>query len=210
MVQEKSQDDAQIYELIETTSPLRQGEILTNVIQIVLDLETIHDEKPRITKIGHPFAVIVSQDWDLDWDFKVRQKENENNSQLNNKDLPNILLCMAISAEELRKRDSNVPKGGTREINSTSWNEIRKNKHERYQFLQKIPASQDTNKEGIPELGVDFKRYFTVPATELYLRFELGEVTRRCKLRSPYLEHFTSRFYYFQSRVALPEDHFSE
>ena len=39
---------------------------------------------------------------------------------------------------------------------------------------------------GIPELGVDFKRYFTIPTDEIYKRIEKGEVRRRCVLMSPY------------------------
>jgi hypothetical protein len=59
-------------------------------------------------------------------------------------------------------------------------------------------------------MGIDFKRYFTIPADETYRRVELGEAQRRCVLQSPYLEHLSSRFAYYLSRVALPLDHVSE
>jgi len=44
---------------------------------------------------------------------------------------------------------------------------------------------------------------------ELYLRLGLG-ARRRCRLNSPYVQHLCSRFYNFQSRVALGEEHFGE
>jgi hypothetical protein len=59
-------------------------------------------------------------------------------------------------------------------------------------------------------MAIDFKRYFTLPTDELYLRVERQETRRRCGLKSPYLEHLSARFSCFLSRVALPEDHFSE
>jgi hypothetical protein len=68
----------------------------------------------------------------------------------------------------------------------------------------------DRLQEGLPELAIDFKRYFTVPTDEVYRRIELGEARRRCLLISPYLEHLSSRYAYFLSRIALPVDHASE
>lgn len=69
---------------------------------------------------------------------------------------------------------------------------------------------QTSRGEGAPELVIDFKRYFTLPTGELYRWIALGETRRRCRLRSPYMEHLSSRFAYFLSRVALPEDYRSE
>ena len=42
--------------------------------------------------------------------------------------------------------------------------------------------------------------------SELYERLKL-EIERRCRLKSPYLEHLTMRFHHFHMRVGLPEDH---
>lgn len=94
-------------------------------------------------------------------------------------------------------------------INSAIWRRIEQNKDERYQFLKRITPEQDTLGEGLPELGIDFKRYFTIPTDEVYVRLSAG-VQRRCRLVSPYLEHLSTRFWYFQARVALPAEHRSE
>ena len=53
---------------------LRQGEILTNLIQIHLDLQTIGLPEPRVTPRRHEYALVLSQDCDLDLDFKARRE----------------------------------------------------------------------------------------------------------------------------------------
>ncbi len=93
-------------------------------------------------------------------------------------------------------------------MNSTIWDRVKKNKDERYHFLEKVPAECDLRGEGIPELTVDFKRYFTLPVEEVY--YQLTSGCRRCVLCPQYLEHLSSRFSYFIGRVALPHDHVSE
>jgi hypothetical protein len=114
--------------------------------------------------------------------------------------IPNVLLCEVTTAEALRDRA---------EINSGIWKLIRANRDERYQFLQAVAETEDLHGRGLPELSVDFKRYFTIPTEEMYLQLETG-TQRRCRLRSPYVEHLSGRFCAFQARVALPGPHFSE
>ena len=84
---------------------------------------------------------------------------------------------------------------------------ITQNKNERYQCIESVPSEQDSAGEGLAALGIDFKRYFTLPTDELYKRIALGLVRRRCRLKTPYAEQLASRFFYFQSRIALPQDH---
>jgi len=176
---------------------LRQGEILTNLIQIHLDLQTIGLPEPRVTPRRHEYALVLSQDCDLDLDFKARA-----GTISADKLIPCVLFCEVITAQELR-----FGPGG---MNSTIWGNVRANKHERYQFLQKVEPTEDCSRKGFPELGIDFKRYFTIQADEVYRRIELGEAQRRCVLSSPYLEHLCRRFANYLRRVALPLDHLSE
>jgi len=184
-----------IYEPSTIEGLLRQGEILCNLIQLKLNLDTLGTSEAKFTPLVHPFAIIASQDCDLDWDYKSRTTD------ATDKLMPNILFCEMTTAELLRR-------GG--DINSGIWGRIKINKDERYQFLEKVDMAEDTLQQGLPELGIDFKRYFTIPADEVYARIARQEATRRCRLLSPYLEHFSTRFAYYQFRVALPEDHFSE
>jgi hypothetical protein len=185
-----------IYEPSALTGALRQGEIVSDVIQVRLMIESlVPGAEPAIAEVRHPLAIIMTQDCDLDWDFKARQSNGSEGKRI-----PNVLFCEVIGATELRGRQG---------INSEIWKRISQNKDERYQFLQRILPDADAVGKGLPELGIDFKRYFTVPTEELYHRL-IAQAHRRCRLLSPYLEHLSTRFGYYQFRVALPADHLSE
>jgi hypothetical protein len=168
-------------------------EILSGVMQHRKSFESLHAAEPELDTILHPLCIVISQDCDLEQDFRARQDGKVAS-------LPSVLLCEASSATELK---GNVPAG------KDIWKRIIQNKDERYQFLQAVAAVQDAMNEGLPELGIDFRRYFSVPTDELYEQFNLG-TRRRCRLVSPYKEHFMNRFAHFVARVGLPSDHFSE
>jgi hypothetical protein len=53
---------------------------------------------------------------------------------------------------------------------SNVWDRIMKNVDERYHFLQVAPPEDDALGQGLPELTVDFKRYFTLTIEELTFR----------------------------------------
>ena len=190
----------------EPLSGLRQGELLSNVIETLCDIKSVSNDVPEFEERTHPFAFVISQDCDLDWDFTARLSQ-----QKIHRLIPNVLLCevklATVQAQEI------VDSEGSRDSNrSRIWSRIKQNKDERYQFFESIEKCHDlqSDEEKIGELVIDFKRYFTVPTDELYVRIMFGETRRRCRLIHPYLEHLSSRFAYFQSRVALPEDHLSE
>jgi hypothetical protein len=178
---------------------LRQGEILTGIVQVRLAVATLGTDQKEIEEVVHPYAIVLSQDCDLDWDWRGRTQPvnpGEIPGQSQQKLLPSILFGEMTTAEALRVL-----------VNSTIWGRIRLNKDERYQFLQAVSREDDVLGEGLPELGMDFKRYFTVPTDEVYGRLQGGEARRRCRFKSPYLEHLSTRFCYYQFRVALPQDH---
>lgn len=180
---------------------LRQGEILTNLKQFKLNIESLRSAKPLVEPIIHPFAIVITQDCDCEQDFKPRIE-----GIISTATVPSILFCEVVEAESLRNRDKGKSKI---DITSEVWKQVKNNKNERYHFLETIPKTADLLVEGLPELALDFKRYFTIPTEEVYYRIEIEEAKRRSRLVSPYLEHLTSRFNYFQSRIALPEDHTS-
>lgn len=181
------------------TGALRQGEILSGLMQPKVKLDGLESyaRATAFDMITHPFAIVVSQDCDLDWDFRARSDDPPSES----KKIPSLLLCEVTTAESL---------SGRTDINSKLWQRIRINKDERYQFLERVPPERDSEQEGVPELGIDFKRYFTLPTEDIYFQIRTRQIKRRAVLTSPYVEHLSSRFCYFQSRIALPADHFSE
>ncbi|MEQ8752421.1 MAG: hypothetical protein RID09_02730 [Coleofasciculus sp. G1-WW12-02] len=122
-----------IYQPSIKNASLRQGEILTDVVQynpVVSELSR-EAEELSFEPVIHPYAIIVTQDCDLDWDYRARQSN-------------------------------------------------------------------------------DFKKIFGIDASTLYCQLDLGIAKRRTLLSSPYLEHFSQRYYSFHSRVALPYQYESE
>jgi len=173
-------------------SCLCHGEILSDLVRFRLDVPRMHESEPSVVQITYPFVLVLSQSCDLIQDFSAR---GDGKPQL-----PDLLLCDVPTAESLR---ATCP-------GSDVWKRIKQNKDERYHFLEKTLPECDVAREGLPELGVDFKRYFSLPTDEVYRRIELGPTRRRSVLRTPYSEHMSSRFAYFLGRVALPREHISE
>jgi len=183
-----------IYSISPDAGPLRQGEILSDVLVAQLDAECLRpDAEPLIEETIHPYAVVLTQDCDLEWDFRYRRAADP--GRLANKMVPHILLCQADTAERLR---------GDQNIKSDIWRRISQNSDERYHVLPEVPAELDRLIQGIPALVLDFKRVFTVPTNELYYRLSSGS-QRRCFLLPPFLQSLSSRFTYFLGRVPLPE-----
>ncbi len=188
------------------TSSLRQGEILSDLVQIQINLESIkiseNDTNYLANPIVHPYAIIVSQDCDLDRDFHFRFHSRGKKRHR----LPSVLFCEVMDAEELvhGERNKNIFQSSTVRRN------FQNNDDYRFHFIQAIPKQFDAIGQGLPELGMEFKRYFSIPTGEVYRRIELAHTQRRCRLQSPYLEHFCDRFHYFNNRIALPEQYESE
>lgn len=173
---------------------MRQGELVSNLVQFAIDLPTLGQEEIALDSQTHPLAIVVSQDCDLMWDHEERRKPDPSGYKL----LPNILFCEVITAADLRGRNR---------LDSDIWKRVVQNKDERYHFLRSVDPVDDAGREGIADLAIDFKRYFTIKTDEVYAQLAI-EARRRARLISPYLEHLCDRFAYFQQRVALPEDHF--
>lgn len=191
-----------IYRIAETGFSLRQGEILTGVVQYNPVIDEISSDwhasqELSFTQILHPYTIIVTQDCDLDWDHKARKAQTGNVTKL----LNSVILCEIDTAEAVRKTDG---------MNRKDWELVASHRHERFYFFEKIPPDCDAEQEGLPELTADFKRVFGIDAAVLYRQIELGIVKRRTILASPYLEHWSRRYYSFHGRVALPSQYQSD
>ena len=182
---------------------LRQGEILSNLIELRVDINSITSKctksEYRAHPIEHDYVIVLSQDCDLEQDYNYRTLDRGKAKD----ELPSILFCEVMNEEEFVGDDAyaNILQ------RSTTRNNIEQNNDFRFHRVQKIPKDLDARGIGLPELVMAFKRYFTVPTEEVYHRISLGHVLRRSRLRSPYLEHFCGRFHYFNNRIALPEEY---
>ena len=189
-------EEEAIYVSSSSEGSLRQGEIISGLFQYFRSLENKNsvEGETLLDEVTHPWAIVLTQTCDLEQDFKARSQEAKEE-----KKIPSILFCEVTTADKL--------KGGCG--GSDLWKRIKKNQDERYHFLQKVKPQEDSIEEGISELGVDFKRYFTLPTEEVYHQIK-GKAKRRAQLNEPFNRHFISRFFRFQLRVALPFEHLSE
>jgi hypothetical protein len=170
------------------------------LVQALITIETLASEVPDLDAVVHPFVVVVSQDCELDWDYRSRFAAAVDKPK-QRKETPNLLLCEARSIPEGAR-----PDGWATDL----WKRAQQNQDERWHFLPPCSEVVDAKSTGFGPLLVDFKRYFTVPMPEVYerLRLENSEerVERRAVLASPYREHLAHRLFGFLSRVALPEE----
>ena len=181
-------------------SELRQGEIVTGLLHSALTGESLvrymtsgNSTDNKTSVVRYEYAVVMTQDCDLEQDFKIRQSGGTSD-----KVLQHILFCEAAPADSFHED----PALKSREIRKHFTN----NKMERYQYLGSIDASVDSERKGIPALGLDFKRYFTVPTELVYLQLENG-AKRRARLGVPFAEHLSDRFFAYHARIALPVQH---
>lgn len=191
-----------IYQSSIKNTSLRQGEILTGVVQYnpVASELSLESEEMSFEPIIHPYAIVITQDCDLDWDHRARQSGDAQLSKL----LNSVILCEIATAREVRDiADKNV-------MNSGEWNLVKSQRHERLYFFEKIPVECELEQVGLPELTADFKKIFGINAAILYRQMEIGITKRRAILSSPYLEHFSRRYNSFHGRVALPSQYESE
>lgn len=189
---------------------IRQGEILTGVrayqvvAQEMRDEPQTGDDSQFIESIRHPYAVVLTQDCDLAQDFRDRRAlSSAEEFKKSHRAIPTIFLLEVSTAMEL-KHDPR------RYLNSKEMQQVVRNNHLRYHFIEKTPQESDLAGEGLPELGLDFKRYFTIPTDVLYAQIEKGMCQRRTVLETPYEQHLTQRFSAYFARVALPQDYESE
>jgi hypothetical protein len=193
-------EERAIYQASDKGSSLRQGELLTGVIQYrpIIDELSQQTQELSFEAVLHPYTIVITQDCDLDWDYKARCAENVQLSKL----LNSVILCEIADAKEVRNTADHM--------NSKEWKLVESHRHERFYFFEKIPPECEAEQEGLPELTADFKKVFGIDAAALYRQIEIGVVKRRAVLISPYLEHFSKRYYSFHGRVALPSQYESE
>ena len=133
----------------DSTAPLRQGEILTNVIRLRVRSDTVQSANPVFDRIDHPFAVVLSQDCDLEQDRRVRFPCPAGVRQASPE---RVLLRRRAGPGVVRPVIAKLGK------KSKAWDRIQQNNDVRYHFLQKVELGCDRLHDGLAELAIDFKR----------------------------------------------------
>jgi hypothetical protein len=147
-----------------------------------------------VDKVEIPFFIVLTQSCDLEWDFEDRNKSEE---EKRDKYIQSILVCPAYIADLVKSGKHLVRLGLIMEnYNSERWKIIKKNKNERYHFLEK------NERFGLPDLVIDFKQYYTIPTYRLYKLYKGHFVG---SLKPLYRESLSHRFAFYLSRIGLPK-----
>jgi len=175
-----------MYEL-GTSTRIRQGDIFTDIEFDFVAGDTL--------EAHFPYVVVISQDCDLEQDSGARNV----NSLKHDAFLDTVLICPAFNADVFRSGEHllgiEMQMESKGKADSTTWNFIKSNREPRYHFLR---ADPDTK---LPELVVDFKRYYTVPRNALYDQYDTHFC---CSVAELFRELLSQRFAYYLSRVGLP------
>jgi hypothetical protein len=175
-----------MYGTITSDTRVKQGDIFR-------DLQFKYaNEDGSTDAVTFPFWIVLSQDCDLEHDF------NATNGVYANQDkrLQTILACPAFVSEQLKSGTHMQQLSWAMQTwNSDLWKSIKNNRDYRFHLL-----SADIS-ISLPELVVDFKRFFTLPREYVYSNTE----NRVTTMENLFREAISQRFAYYLSRVALPE-----
>lgn len=164
-----------------------QGDILKDLAFVVGDsgIETDLD------LVELKYAVVISQDCDIEHDFESRKK-----GKGHDKNLRSLLVCPAFNLEEF----ANGTHFGTWEMekfNSKKVDKLKNNdEYKRYHYLP------STDEYLVPELILDFKHFFTLPRDFLYRKRQQVYLASLSEL---FREELSHRFSNYLSRIGLPE-----
>ncbi len=170
---------------------IKQGDILEDVEHFIYS-----QEEKTILKIVYPYTVVITQDCDLEQDFKAR-----NVTHLQDKFLDSTLLIPAFLSEDLKMGTHlsmlNLDRQNWSTFSSKSdkWSNITGNENKRFHCLKKDDLL------GIPELVMDFKFFFTLPHNQLNNIYNKSYVA---SIKALYREDLSSRFAHYLSRIGLP------
>jgi len=110
--------------------PLLQTELLSNVLEYRVTIETLEAEVPDFELITHPLVITMTQDCELDLDHKAR---NEGGSL--HRLIRHVLFCELTDAEQMRQTEKS--NGGI--PSSRAWDAVKINQNERYHVLRPVP-----------------------------------------------------------------------
>jgi hypothetical protein len=141
-----------------------------------------------------PYITILTQDCDLEQDYRYRTTEVKNQDKF----LQPILVCPAYGWEDFIKGDHLVDYKLKMEIISSSdqKKKIKQQQIPRYHYLEEDLENQ------ISPLVIDFKHYYTFPVE--FLRHIYKE-HYAYSMEELFREALSQRFSFYLSRIGLPE-----
>lgn len=179
-----------------TLERFHQGDILRNIE--VVESVYRHDEegnrKLTLQKKELEYAIIITQECDLEQDIKFRFDQNR---KTDDKFMHSILLIPAYPAERVRE-GTHIDKTVMQSFGRDQWNLIKQNRDYRYHYFTGFLDYQ------VPELVADFKHYFTIPRETIYNHY--GNLEHYvASLSELFRENLSIRFAQYLARIGLPE-----
>ncbi len=198
------------YEASDPNAPLRQAELLAHVLEPrPLTSGRVTDGAVEFEAVPHPYAVVVSQDCDLEQDHGRRfpaegQLPTAEELDADPVCMSHVLFCDAHAIDDLK---AFLPSNFGRDDRKR----IVQNQNERYHYLP--PAPVDHAPDPLPQFLIDFRKPFTTPTGLVYVELSehsaagIGEdesATKRLGiLPAFYLHQLIQRFFSYQARVAI-------
>lgn len=173
---------------------IHQGDIIRNV-EYIQKIEPLDDYKFKITFIEFPLVIVLTQECDLDLDYKARTGLLEKNPQ--DKMLMSVIVSPLYNAEQvfIGKHLEELDNRQMQDMNSKIRSPIKINENPRYYFL-KFPAEENMN-----DLVIDFKHYFSV---EIGALEKLKKTNFEFGVNELYREDISQRFVTYLARIRLP------
>jgi hypothetical protein len=176
---------------------LCQGDILSNV-ELIEYANIDENGIVNISKISFPFAIVLTQDCDLEQDFNNRNTEKNTNQD---KHILSVIVAPLYNiehiynGEHLSELDFKMQIINSRPAKSEN-RLLRQNQNPRYHYLQ------FDNVIPIVNSVIDFKHYFTVNNEGLKKHKQSNFI---CKVEELFREQISLRFSNYLSRIGLPD-----
>lgn len=173
-----------------------QGDVFKNIEYIEYAIEK--QGQIEISKIVFPYICVLTQDCDLNSDYRVRWSRKTPNNE--DKKLISVIVAPLYNAEHVFAGEHLLDidmKMQTIKKSGTTGQKILLNEIPRYHYFE-FP-----NEIQLVPLVADFKHYFTVNVE--YLK-KIKKSNFVCKIGTLYREDFSQRFSWYLSRIGLPDN----
>lgn len=168
-----------------------QGDIFRNIV--IIEGVGIENDDLVVTERSLVYAVVLSQDCDLEQDFSSRNPSGGSHD----KHIPSILICPAYPAAQVKEGTHLGDEFKMQAMNSALYKPILQNNSPRYHFLEGFGEFQ------VPELIIDFKHFFTLKRDIFYRDFKSDNYL--ASISEVFRESLCQRFANYLSRIGLPE-----
>ncbi len=176
-----------------TIKRICQGDILRD-IDVIDGYTKDASGEIEYDELTLPYIVVLTQDCDLDNDFKNR---SENNPDKHDKFLRTVLICPAYIAAEFKEGNHLEDlKLKMERWDTKRFKQIKEQNNARYHFLDADQKLQ------LPELVIDFKHYYAIPRDTLFRTYPEHYLVTINQL---FREYLSQRFSNYLCRIGLPE-----